>query len=306
MTEYEEEFCGLKLHWGMGSKMSWDYVEERTIADLMELTDIDKFHSREAITEFLKRLFLIQNLPLSEIIDHHFNEGILFSVASGVHHFTLYSTQLDSLIGVSRKIVGHFDYKGRTEDYLGIFDRNKKELRAQFPSELSFKENLYITTAIEIRNAEIFASVLTDQLDKYKIENIESLKPTQYSRKALKTNYYDIYRKVSFNPIRAIHSEKLKTIKNLLREPFEYTDEYIHSSPTFEEWSNAVIQVAYGIKNGYINARASIHNQCEALDPYYQFDLDPIFEDLNYADSFYEVYNKWQVYEWMNLVPYED
>lgn len=303
MTEYEEEFCGLKLHPSIGIKFSWDYIEERTLDVLMELTDIHKFHSKEAISEFFKRLFLIQDIPLNSQVDRHFNDGILFKIDSGVHQFTLYSNQIDELIGIARKNIGSFDYTGTTKDYLGLFDRKHHSLKLTLPKKFKLREETYLISDTEIRNAEIVANVISDQLDDYKIQKIEGAKPFQYARNPIPTIYYDLYKKIEFLPSEELNSIILKTIKEHLRVPFEFTEHYRFSNPEYNARTNAVIQVAFGIKNGFLNPRGSFLDPSTSMDPYYLFDIDPIIEPLMNASSFFELYNQWEMYEWMHLLP---
>ena len=228
MLSYEEEFCGLKLHPCMGFTCAFDLVEERTLDTLMELTDVHKFYSRSAISEFIKRLILIQDIPLNFIVDRFYNEDILFELNAGIHHLTLSSRKLDDLIGLERKMGHPFDYTGKTEDFLGMFDRKHLALKLTLPKTFKLRAETYRIPTLEIRNAEIVANVITDQLNAYNIEKIEGSKPFQFARTPIKTDYYDLYLKTQFNPYLALSNHTMKKWTCLTFPDDDYTTRITH------------------------------------------------------------------------------
>lgn len=296
MKYYDDEFNGI-LFPSERLKKSTNPLEEKVINEMMLLTNCNRFYSRQAMTEFLKRIFLQFNVPLHSFTDNYFNKRIIFEVQTEDSILPISIPTLTNWIGITQKLPGEFDYTGTTEDYLS-------EQHYHFPKVFSNQlcQQFHVLTKKTINDCETVALFFTDMIEEANFINPVFQNKRQYSRDQHDFVCFEKNKAVMFNPLKDLSSSTIKRIELLIgQRKLESKNDFIETSK--EEKLEEIIRIAFGIKNGFINPRGHLFDFNKSVDPYFFFSLSPIMPVFLKSKTFLDIYHYYEMYEWMDLLP---
>ena len=296
MEYFDDEFDGI-LFPTERLKCCTNPLEEKVINELMLLTNCNRFYSRQAMTEFLKRIFLQFNVPLHSFTDNYFNKQIIFEVQTEDSILPISISTLTNWIGITQKLPGEFDYTGTTEDYL-------KDQYHHVPKVFSnqLRQHLHVLTKKTINDCETVALFFTDMIEDEHFINPVFHAKRQYSRDEHDFICFERNKAVMFNPLIDLSSSTIRRIELIIGErKLDSINDFVEASK--EDKLEEIIRIAFGIKNGFINPRGNLFDFNKSVDPYFFFSLSPIMPVFLKSKTFLDIYHYYEMYEWMDLLP---
>lgn len=272
-------------------------TEEKVISELMLLTHIDRFYSRQAMTEFLKRIFLQFNVPLSHFTELYFGKGIIVEIQTPHSTIPISISKLTSWIGITQKLRGIFDYTGTTYDYI-------QEQGHCTPSTIQnpLRKNLHVLSTKTIKDCETLALFFTDMIEEAYFINPVTTNKYQYSREPVEFICFEKNRVIHHYPLHELTSKLIRQISLIIgNEKLERQNEFISTSN--EDKLEVIIRIAYGIKNGFIDPRGRIYDYNQSIDPYFHVSFAPIMPQFLASKNFIDIYHYFEMYEWIDLLP---
>jgi hypothetical protein len=296
MEYFDDEFDGILFPTEILKSIT-NPLEEKVINELMLLTNCNRFYSRQAMTEFLKRIFLQFNVPLHSFTDNYFNKQIIFEVQTEDSILPISISTLTNWIGITQKLPGEFDYTGTTEDYL-------KDQYHHVPKVFSnqLRQHLHVLTKKTINDCETVALFFTDM-----IEDVHFINPVFHNKRQYSRDQYDFIcfeknKAVMFNPLKDLSSSTIRRIELIIGErKLDSINDFVEASK--EDKLEEIIRIAFGIKNGFINPRGNLFDFNKSVDPYFFFSLSPIMPVFLKSKTFLDIYHYYEMYEWMDLLP---
>jgi hypothetical protein len=296
MEYFDDQFDGI-LFPTERLKRCTNQLEEKVINELMLLTNCNRFYSRQAMAEFLKRIFLQFNVPLHSFTDNYFNNRIIFEVYTEDTVLPISISTLTNWIGITQKLPGEFDYTGTTEDYL---QETCHHLPKVFSNQL--RQQLYALSKKTIDDCETVALFFTDMIEDAHFIHPGFKNNRQYSRDAHDFICFEKNKAVMFNPLKDLCSSTIRRIELIIGErKLDAINDFAESSK--EDKLEEIIRIAFGIKNGFINPRGHLFDFNKSVDPYFFFSMSPIMSVFLNSKTFLDIYHYYEMYEWMELLP---
>ncbi|MFN5784860.1 MAG: hypothetical protein ACK457_02765, partial [Flavobacteriia bacterium] len=257
-----------------------------------------RLHSRSALTEFLKRIFLQLNVPLHSFVDNYFRNGNIMELSTKKGILELNVALLTQWVGIVRKLPGDFDFVGTTTEFID-------EHRGHFLPSAFFvpvRKDLKTLSDQAIKDAGTVAEFFTDMISQDHFLPYGIKKENQYSREPVDYACFELNRAVMFDPLKELNEITLRTIKlKIGLSKLVPADEFIEC--TEEDRLNEIIRIGFGIKNGYIDVRGPIYGYKNSVDPYFFFMMGPVMDVFLKSESFMDLYHYWSMCDWIDLVP---
>jgi hypothetical protein len=314
----------------------FDYndVHQDVLWYLLELTQVNRFVSRESLKEFLIRFLLITDQPLDQTAEQFINDGILISGTIGDQYFEYKVKDLFNFLGFSSTnckfhVFGdleEFKNEYKKRDYLisiSSVDEKTKEISSSVmflmftgirtlleidSLNVKFKENLNELKEAELdsvlRFVDYVMEVIPDEVfQNYKDKNGEFLEG--------KSLYYITQENIVFDPFEEMPRD---IIAMIFEKWFGEDDLYVKMLKSAEgpdedymediKYYSKFIRFAYGVKHGLIQLNDDWYSAYQNYDP--RFVDNPIEEywgdDCEMFSTQY-IYESWKMDEWIHLIP---
>ena len=303
---------------------------------LMNLTDVNRLHTKEAFREFLIRYLLIVDKPLESKASVFIDEGILIDGVFENKPFSFSVKNLIELIGFEASnslynidhslpdFIQSFTYKSPI--IVAEADGEEKDGKPKFKISqdllayalmgikticlidylhLSFRENLNALSAEYIESVEKFVDYLMGTIPANTFDAMLDRYPdlSSYRERYLKSDRVDF-------EVYDLPQETLKTILELiaaegdldwLREEAVITKEVMEENKA--TYYMAHINFAVGVKWGYIELSTHPFSLHFGIDPLFQTDYEDLLGPDYELYPTQEIYEDWKMKEWADLLP---
>lgn len=307
-------------------------VQQDVLWYLMNLTKINRLHTKEAFREFLIRYLLIVDKPIETKAEVFIDEGILIDGVFENNYFCLTVKNLIELIGFEAsssiynidesltEFIQEFSYESPASsveenndndenepaykflyEWMDIITLSKIEhLYLDFRSKLSNLEDSYITSILHFVDY-VMDSISDDIFKKVVLEHPEML---QYRERYLKSD------EINFD----VYSLPQENLRGILEAIIQETGDYnflkeveIISKEVLEENSPpnymAHITFAVGVKWGYIDLSDHPFSLAHCIDPLFDVEFDELLGPDGELFSTQYIYDDWKMKQWDHLLP---
>jgi hypothetical protein len=301
---------------------------------LLDVTKVNRFFTQSSLREFLTRYFLITKHDLTQSASKFIDNGILISGTLETDYFEFTLQDLIHFFGFEKskrkfnvdnflvEFIKDYKYKELTIKYekqegskiinvntdtLGLILMGLGNLLKIDSLSIEFKEDLKNSTEAELTQVTKFVDYIisTISLDSY-VNQLPKFK----GQLDWMEEYYDISKKIIFDPYLYLSRETFMKIAVICQEPASVS--YYESFETMDEdfksdfsIVNEHIIFAYGVKHGHIRlstdqSSSSAINNC--YDSYFDIDEQYINEEgFVFPTQF--IYDDWKMEQWIDLLP---
>ena len=269
------------------------------LSKFFELTNFHNINTRYSLNEFLTRIFISFDLPLNHFIDNYFKTGVIFQVESNQGKLIIDVNLLQELIGLTNGLNFKFNYVGTTKEFLC------QNGMSHWPKNFSpkVKRSLKELDLQVLKHAHTLAQFFTDKIEERFFEKLP-LRKKQFCRTEISFECMEIKSAVIYRPLKTLPLKTLLFIRESIGDKKLDTSTSFLEDTTIDERLEEVIIIAYGIKNGFIDWNGSMVDYLQYVDPYYFISFTAIMDVYLDAITFVDLYHFWNMYEWIDLLPY--
>lgn len=273
------------------------------IVYLMEETKINKLETKNSLNEFISRLILLTNTDYEEFIEKYEKTGNLVSIEFNNQVFDLKLEDFMDYIGLCTNQNEVFNFDGTLNQFLVDF-KPFRYCKIKTNLKKPVNKNSFFT------RVHLIVKEITNNID----DEIFTILNSDCSTE--KTTLFDCkdYEKTfSFYAPSEISEENyLVILEHLLNRVdfynFKNDTDLAYSDEMFEkiDIANEVINIAYGVKNGYISSKAIIGQINFDSNPFYEVNYFKFLEEYINESTYEYILQKWNSEKWMDKIPFKN
>jgi hypothetical protein len=262
------------------------------IVYLMEETKINKLKTKNSLNEFISRLILLTNTDYEEFIEKYEKTGNLVSIEFNNQVFDLKLEDFMDYIGLCTNQNEVFNFDGTLNQFLVDFKPFRYgKIKTNLKKPVN--KNSFFT------RVQLIVNEITNNIDDeiFTITNSDC----------------PIEKTLSFYAPSEISEENyLAILEHLLNRVdfynFKNDTDLAYSEEMFEkiDIANEVINIAYGVKNGYISSKAIIGQINFDSNPFYEVNYFKFLEEYINESTYEYILQKWNSEKWMDKIPFKN
>jgi hypothetical protein len=262
------------------------------IVYLMEETKINKLKTKNSLNEFISRLILLTNADYEEFIEKYEKTGNLVSIEFNNQVFDLKLEDFMDYIGLCTNQNEVFNFDGTLNQFLVDFKPFRYgKIKTNLKKPVN--KNSFFT------RVQLIVNEITNNIDDeiFTITNSDC----------------PIEKTLSFYAPSEISEENyLAILEHLLNRVdfynFKNDTDLAYSEEMFEkiDIANEVINIAYGVKNGYISSKAIIGQINFDSNPFYEVNYFKFLEEYINESTYEYILQKWNSEKWMDKIPFKN
>ena len=293
---------------------------------IMNLTKVHRFSTEDSFKELLVRYFLVRDKDIDDYALDVINDEILIDGYLNEQYFSFCIKDLVNLIGFASS-TAKYNIDGSLSDFINNykykapninFSVNDDDSITISPDALVYSFS-GLTNLLHINNCSLKFVETINKNDLTKIEGAKKL--ASYILNTFNDSFFeefDVNNKglyidrllkgdlVKFNVFKEIHLDNLASIYEIIIDK-RTADEFRRDGLNFEciedlEWPNEHINIAYGIKNGYVKVSDHRFSLIELTDPIFDYNYDLLLGPDQELYSTKELFDHWQMQKWLHLI----
>jgi SAM-dependent methyltransferase len=296
---------------------------------IMNLTKIHRFTTEDSFKELLVRYFLVRDKDIDDYALNVINDEILIDGYLNEQYFSFYIKDLVNLIGFASSSA-KYNIDGSLSDFINNykykapninFSVNDDDSLTISPDALVYSFS-GLTNLLHINKSSLKFVETINKNDLYKIEGANKLASYILNTFDIRVfeeynvNNKDLYIDrllkgdlIKFNVFKGIHLDNLASIYEIIVDK-RTADEFRKDGLNFAcledlEWPNEHINIAYGIKNGYVKVSDHRFSLIELTDPRFDYNYDLLLGPDEELYSTKELFDNWQMHKWIHLISLE-
>lgn len=309
-----------------GVLADFDDVQLDMLWFIMNLTKVHRFATKDSFKELLVRYFLVRDKDIDDYALDVINNEILIDGYLNEQYFSFCIKDLVNLIGFA-STTAKYNIDGSLSDFINNykykapntnFSVNDDDSISISPDVLVYALS-GLTNLLHINNCSLKFVETINKNDLTKIEGAKKL--ASYILNTFNDSFFeefDVNNKglyidrllkgdlVKFNVFKEIHLDNLASIYEIIIDK-RTADEFRRDGLNFDcmedlEWPNEHINIAYGIKNGYVKVSDHRFSLIELTDPVFDYNYDLLLGPDQELYSTKELFDHWQMQKWLHLI----
>jgi SAM-dependent methyltransferase len=296
---------------------------------IMNLTKIHRFITEDSFKELLVRYFLVRDKNIDDYALDVINDEILIDGYLNEQYFSFYIKDLVNLIGFASSSA-KYNIDGSLSDFINNYKYKAPNINFSVndddsliispdalvysfsgltnllhinKSSLKFVETINKNDLYKIEGANKLASYILNTFNDRVFEEFNFKNKDLYIDRLLKGDL------VKFNVFKGIHLDNLASIYEIIVDK-RTADEFRKDGLKFDcledlEWPNEHINIAYGIKNGYVKVSDHRFSLIELTDSRFDYNYDLLLGPDEELYSTKELFDNWQMHKWLHLISLE-